>query len=157
MDTRVGSNKKKSSQSNKPTKKEPSSTEEGQYVEEWFKELLSHDTSEPENRAPKKGLDEYVTGIYQQASDHREKLINFYIWYTIIISAFIACLIFIQAKVRLIPENENLEIIPQWTFYLLVTGMFAQFIGLLTIVTKKVWTFEPFFKHHRDSKKTNSK
>jgi hypothetical protein len=134
--------------------KDDSKQSEPDNVEQLFDLLLSQDVGEVKNYTkPKKGLDEEVKEIFRQAYDHREKLINFYIWYTVIFSIVVIWLVFLQVQARLIEGNENLEIVPQWVLYLLVAGMFGQFIGLLTIVTKKVWTFEPFFKHHADSTK----
>lgn len=119
-------------------------------ISDIFNTLLSEDVSEPKNfLRPQKGLDEEVGAIYKQAYDHRSKLINFYIFYTIIMSIAIFSIIFFQIQVKLINGNEDLEIVSPLIIELLVVGMFGQFIGLLAIVTRKVWTFEPFLKHHR--------
>jgi len=118
---------------------------------DFFRDLSDSKTIEPKNAKPKNGLDEEIAAIYTQAKNHREKLITFYIWYTIVLSAFIMAIILLQANARLSEGNQQIELIPQWALSILVAGMFGQFIGLLTIVTKKVWTFEPFLKHHQNS------
>lgn len=40
---------------------------------------------------------------------------------------------------------------PRWTLNILVTGMFAQFVGLLKIVTERVWDFKQLLEHHTKS------
>ena len=99
-------------------------------------------------------LDKAIDDIYLQAHVHRNRLVTFYIIYTVSFSLFVALLITLQAFARTVPGKETIELIPQWALNLLVAGMFGQFISLLTIVTKKVWTFEPFLQHHL-SYKTN--
>ena len=62
-------------------------------------------------------------------------------------SGVVAVLIFGQALIRwLVPEMKDAELVPYWALNLLVIGLVGQFIALLTIVTKKVWLFEEFFK-----------
>lgn len=101
-----------------------------------------------ELRAPDSGIDSQVEAIYQQASEHRNILVFYYINYTYWFSAAVVLLIFIQAAVRILTEHRNFEIMPQWSLNILVTGMFVQFIGLLKIVTENVWNFKSFFSHH---------
>ncbi|MCP3702013.1 MAG: hypothetical protein GY954_03670, partial [Alteromonas sp.] len=109
------------------------------------------DTTPPEKK-PKRSLDRAIDDIYLQAHAHRNRLVTFYIIYTVIFSLFVAGLITFQAAARTVEGKEAIELIPQEALNLLVVGMFGQFISLLTIVTKKVWTFEPFLKHHLDYK-----
>lgn len=104
---------------------------------------------------PDPTLEEEVTKIYTQARTHRNRLVLFYIWYTIIFSVLVASLIFWQGYVRVAWGNSHFEIIPQWALNLLVVGMFGQFVGLLTIVTQRVWDFQPFFNHHNHLKGNN--
>lgn len=126
---------------------------EKQRINAIFARLSDVSASEVKNQAPEKGLDHDVADIYKQAHKHRNKLLNFFIWYTIMLSFFVLAIIFLQIHARIsLPNQEQLEIVPQWVLYLLVGGMFGQFIGLLAIVTRKVWTFEPFFKHYTDSR-----
>lgn len=103
--------------------------------------------SKPASTTPPRSLDKAVDDIYLQAFHHRNRLVTFYIIYTVAFSLFVGMLVVFQAAVRTVPGNETLEIIPEWTLSLLVAGMFGQFISLLTIVTTKVWTFEPFLNH----------
>ena len=59
-------------------------------------------------------------------------------------------LIFWQAAARyFVYGDTKLELIPQWALDLIVVGMFGQFIGLLTIVTNRVWEFKSFLDHAR--------
>ena len=90
-----------------------------------------------------------IANIFTQARQHRNRLVNFYILYTIGFTLFVFGIIFWQAKTRLYLRNTQFELIPQWALNLLVTGMFGQFVGLLTIVTHRVWDFKPFFAHYR--------
>lgn len=119
----------------------------------FFKDLNSDKTATVETPTPKKSLDKAVDDIYLQAHSHRNRLVSFYIMYTVAFSIFVAGLITYQAAVRTQPGNATLEVIPEWALGLLVAGMFGQFISLLTIVTKKVWTFEPFLDHHLNYKR----
>jgi hypothetical protein len=124
-----------------------------------FIRLSANKSTTVDTKKPILGLDDEVTAIYRQAGKHRNRLINFFIIYTIGISIFVLGIIILQAFARMLIKDEHtIELIPQWALYLLVVGLFGQFIGLLTIVTKKVWTFEAFFKHadasyHHDSDK----
>ncbi len=110
----------------------------------------------PTKPEPTKSLDSAVNDIYLQAHNHRNKLVTFYIVYTVAFSIFVALLITYQAMVRSIPGKETIEVIPEWALSLLVAGMFGQFISLLTIVTTKVWTFEPFLNHAKRDPKSPS-
>lgn len=98
----------------------------------------------------RRSLDRAIDEIYLQAHSHRNKLVTFYIIYTVAFSLFVSVLIIMQAAARTVEGKEAIELIPEYALNLLVVGMFGQFISLLTIVTKKVWTFEPFLKHHLD-------
>jgi hypothetical protein len=116
-------------------------------------ELLKTSTKEPETATPDKSLDAHVQKIFEQAHGHRDRLIKFYICYTVILSALVMVLIFWQAALRCFVHGKaQLELIPQWALNLIVVGMFGQFIGLLTIVTKRVWEFKPFFDHAKKNK-----
>ncbi len=112
-------------------------------------------SSKPETSTPTRSLDKAIDDIYLQAYHHRNRLVAFYIIYTVTFSVFVGLLIVFQAIIRTDPGNSNLEIVPEWTLSLLVAGMFGQFISLLTIVTTKVWTFEPFLNHHKDYRKSD--
>jgi hypothetical protein len=102
----------------------------------------------PQAAVPVHDLDELVSEIYTQARTHRDLLIKFYIVYTAILSGLVVLLIFWQAWARFFVHGDSkLELIPQWALNLVVVGMFGQFIGLLTIVTKRVWEFKPFLDH----------
>jgi hypothetical protein len=92
-------------------------------------------------------IQDEVRDIYSQAKKHRDLLLKFFIWYTILFSVFVIGIMIWQATIRQVLRQDDFEIMSQWALNILITGMFAQFIGLLTIVTKKVWDFEPFFKH----------
>jgi hypothetical protein len=105
--------------------------------------LSIKDLSEPDPT-----VESEVTKIYTQARGHRNRLVWFYIWYTIIFTLFVLALITWEGYERVHLGNANFEIIPQWGLNLLVTGMFAQFIGLLKIVTERVWDFKELFSHH---------
>ena len=107
-------------------------------------------SDKPESNVPPRNLDQAIDDIYLQAFHHRNRLVTFYIVYTVAFSVFVGLLIVFQAVFRATPGNSEREIIPEWTLSLLVAGMFGQFISLLTIVTTKVWTFEPFLNHHKD-------
>jgi hypothetical protein len=118
-----------------------------------FIRLQGDDTAEPNTKEPDQKfndlLEKDISNIFNQAHAHRQLLIKFFIWYTCILSVFVLLIVFIQIFCRIyIPNADNFEVIPQWVLYLLVIGMFGQFIGLLTIVTTKVWTFEPFFNYY---------
>jgi hypothetical protein len=97
---------------------------------------------------PDPTIETEVTAIFTQARKHRSWLVYFYIIYTIIFTLFVFYIIQKQADTRIKLNNSNFEIIPQWALNLLVTGMFAQFVGLPTIITKRVWDFRPFFTHY---------
>lgn len=101
----------------------------------------------PRIARPNKNIEDLVQDIFKQAHSHRDSLIKFYMWYTCILSGLVMLLIFGQACARFLLGAPSIELIPQWALNLIVIGMFGQFIGLLAIVTKKVWEFEPFFKH----------
>ncbi|QQS21911.1 hypothetical protein IPM09_05385 [Candidatus Saccharibacteria bacterium] len=123
---------------------------------EYFKYLSDGGGREAQTKQPEPGLDKKVEEIFDQAKAHRSSLLWFYIWYTVVFSLVVIGLIFMQAYARVtIPGFETIELVPQWAMYLLVVGMFGQFISLLMIITRKVWTFEPFFKHHNDSLRTD--
>jgi hypothetical protein len=98
-----------------------------------------------------------VTKIFTQARRHRNVLVYFYIIYTILFTVFVLAMIAIQAVVRVKWHDPHFELVPQWALNLLVTGMFAQFVGLLTIVTKQVWDFKPFFAYHNKIKTASGK
>lgn len=120
-------------------------------VDELFAALKASDqpprTASP-NEELDKDLSDLVADIFEQAKKHRDWLIKFYILYTVVLSFLVMMLIFVQAGVRLWNDKDaNLELIPQWALDLIIVGMFGQFIGLLTIVTKKVWEFKPFLDH----------
>lgn len=100
-------------------------------------------------------VEDLVRQIFQQASRHRDFLIRFYAWYTGLLSVSIVALIYLQAQARLVEGNETLELIPQWALNLVIVGMFGQFIGLLTIVTKRVWEYKPFLEHASKDHKTD--
>jgi|SRR4051794_34603639 hypothetical protein len=122
-------------------------------VDRLFQELSASD-QQPQTASPNKDLEDLVTDIFEQASKHRDWLIKFYIWYTATLSLLVMFLIFVQAGSRLFVEkNTDLELIPQWALDLIIVGMFGQFIGLLTIVTKKVWEFKPFLDHAKKTPK----
>lgn len=104
--------------------------------------------SKKELAKPDSTLEEEVTKIFTQARTHRGRLVNFYIFYTSASTVFVFCLIWLQAHYRVTWHDSHFEIIPQWAMNLLVTGMFGQFVGLLTIVTRRVWDFKPFFTYH---------
>lgn len=115
---------------------------------------LTNVEGHPQTAEPNKDLDKLVDDIFNQAYEHRGILIKFYILYTSVLSGLVMILIFVQAAVRLWSKgHETIELIPQWALNLIVIGMFGQFIGLLTIVTKKVWEFEPFLNHARKNAK----
>ena len=113
-----------------------------------FDKLLSPSTPEAHTEEPVSGLDKEVAGIFKQASEHRDKLVTFFIAYTWVFSGFVALIIIGQALTRaLLPGKESIELVPYWALNLLVVGLIGQFITLLAIVTRKVWLFEEFFKH----------
>lgn len=115
-----------------------------------FHELTSDSASEVNLLEPDLSLDQEITGIFRQAHEQRKKLLTFYIWFTIVLSAFVVALILLQAWTRIRLYDESIAIVPDNVFYFLVTGMFLQFIGLLTIVTKSVWSYTDFFQYKRD-------
>jgi hypothetical protein len=106
-------------------------------------ELSINDLAKPDPT-----VESEVTGIYTQARVHRNRLVWFYIWYTVIFTLFVLALITWEGYERVHLDDSTFEIIPQWGLYLLVVGMFAQFIGLLKIVTQRVWDFKELFSHH---------
>ena|SRR6266705_6045240 len=111
-------------------------------------ESLQSAKQEPRTATPNKDLDGLVQEIFDQAREHRKKLITFYTRYTAILSALVMILIFWQAAARLLVYGDKtIELIPSWALNLVVAGMFGQFIGLLTIVTNRVWEFKPFLDH----------
>lgn len=111
-----------------------------------FEKLQSSSTPEAHTDEPVLGLDDLVKDIFTQASNHRERLIKFFIRYTSIFSVVVGIIIVGQAIIRIVlPGKESIEIIPYWALNLLLFGMFGQFIALLAIVTRKVWSFEKFF------------
>lgn len=116
-----------------------------------FVELKARE-DHPKIALPEQGLDHLVQEIFRQAHDHRKLLIRFYIWYTCVLSCLVMALLFWQAAARFFVHGDSrLELIPQWALDLVVVGMFGQFIGLLNVVTKKVWGFKSFFDHARSS------
>lgn len=113
-----------------------------------FEKLILPATPEASTINPVSGLDEEVAKIFQQASEHRDRLVKFFVRYTWVFSLFVAVVITGQALARaFIPGGESIELVPHWVLNLLVVGLVGQFITLLTIVTKKVWLFEEFFRH----------
>ena len=68
--------------------------------------------------------DKEAHDIYSQAHDHRERLIDFYIRYTVWFSVLVAALVVLQAIIR-ITAYDLFEIMPQWTLNLVITGMFC--------------------------------
>lgn len=114
----------------------------------FLENLSSVKLSGHELEKPDPTIEHEVTKIYTQAHSHRNRLVNFYIWYTVIFSLFVAGIIGLQAYVRIDNHDSNFNVIPPWGLNLLVTGMFGQFVGLLAIVTQKVWDFKPFLSHH---------
>lgn len=99
---------------------------------------------------PDESIEKEITKVYTQASRHRTELVRFYIAYTSLFTLFVLGLLGWQAYVRVkFVNRETFEIIPQWALYLLIVGMFAQFIGLLTIVTRRVWDFKSLFEHYQ--------
>lgn len=109
----------------------------------------------PKVEEPDSDLSAEIRQIFRQAAQHRGSLIRFYIAYTSLLSIAVVALIYLQAQARLIDGNEQLELIPQGALDLIVVGMFGQFIGLLTIVTKKVWEYKPFLEHVRNNNSNN--
>lgn len=97
---------------------------------------------------PDPTIEQEVTQIFTQARAHRHDLVRFYIGYTIVFTLFVLGLIGMQAYFRVAWRDGKFEMVPQWALNLLVTGMFAQFVGLLTVVTRHVWDFESFFTYH---------
>lgn len=97
---------------------------------------------------PDTNLDPQIRDMYEQASEHRKVLIHFYITYTYWFSVGVFVLIFTQAAVRVFTDRNDFQVLPQWTFNILISGMFVQFVGLLKIVTQNVWNFKSFFTHH---------
>lgn len=97
---------------------------------------------------PDPTVEDEVTRIFMQARRHRSWLVLFYIIYTVLFTAFVITLIHWQARQRVIFQDSNFEIIPQWALNILVTGMFIQFVGLLKIVTERVWDYRHFFTYH---------
>lgn len=119
------------------------------FGDELLRELQKKDTQDLITSEPQRGLETEVKDIFKQAEKHRNVLIIFYIIYTVALSFVVISLIFLQAQARLVPGSETIELVPQPALYLLVVGMFGQFIGLLTIVTRKVWTYESFFEYQK--------
>ena len=116
-----------------------------------FKELQLAER-EPQVADADKTLDARVEEIFVQARDHRNLLIKFYVWYTAVLSGLVVTLIFWQAAARFfVYGDQHIELIPQWALNIIITGMFGQFIGLLTIVTKRVWEFKSFFDHAKNN------
>ncbi len=115
-----------------------------------YKRLVTSEVAtvgQRELSTPDAKLDKEVADIFTQAKGHRNLLINFYICYTVVFTIFVLTLIGVQAHLRVVWHNSNFEIIPEWALNLLVVGMFGQFIGLLAIVTQRVWDFTPFFTY----------
>jgi len=127
--------------------------DETKLYEQLTENLKSFKLTVKELAKPDPTVEEEVAKIYTQARTHRNRLVNFYIIYTIFFTIFVIGLIAWQAYIRVKLKSSDFQIAPQWALNLLVTGMFAQFIGLLTIVTQRVWDFEPFFAHHSQIKK----
>jgi hypothetical protein len=127
-------------------------------LDELYKLLdTPNELKQDELASPDPIYDKAVRNIYKQAHKHRDRLVGFYITY---ISCFTICvftLLLAQAIVRVMTHDSKFEIMPQWTFDILVTGMFVQFIGLLKIVTENVWNFKPFFDHHNEMRNSNGK
>jgi hypothetical protein len=105
--------------------------------------LSNKNISEPDSTVEKE-----VTEIYSQAKFHRNVLVWFYIGYTILFTFFVLYMVQWQGLERIKLANPNFEIMPEWGMNLLVTGMFVQFIGLLKIVTERVWDFKELLAHH---------
>lgn len=104
--------------------------------------------SSKELSKPDPTVESEVTQIYTQSRVHRNRLVWFYIGYTIGFTAFVMALLVWQGYERVHLKNPRFELIPQWGLNLLVTGMFAQFIGLLKIVTERVWDLKGLLDHH---------
>jgi len=113
-----------------------------------IKNIGSIKLSSDELSAPDPTVESEVTQIYTQARVHRNRLVWFYIGYTICFTLFVLALITWEGYERIHLKDPSFEILPQWGLDLLVTGMFAQFIGLLKIVTERVWDFKELFAHH---------
>jgi ABC-type transport system involved in cytochrome bd biosynthesis fused ATPase/permease subunit len=96
---------------------------------------------------PSDSLDKRLTDIYDQAYSQRRALLRFYIWYTSILSLFVIVFILLQILTRIMTGNYGAEIMPEWALNLIIFGMFSQFIGLLTIVTKKVYDYKGLLKY----------
>ncbi|MEK7594436.1 MAG: hypothetical protein AAB436_02250 [Patescibacteria group bacterium] len=105
---------------------------------------------------PDPTVDGEIPRIFKQAYDHRNLLVYFYIVYTIGFTVFVLALIGVQAVLRVRWHDPDFEVVPLGALNLLLTGMFAQFIGLLTIVTKRVWDYKPFFAYHNKMKGISS-
>lgn len=101
-------------------------------------------------RRPEAKVEEEVADIFAQARRHRNLLVWFYVGYTAAVTLVVFGLLIAQAVVRVSRGDGGFEIVPQWALNLLVAGMFGQFVGLLAIVTKRVWNFGDFFKHHNE-------
>jgi hypothetical protein len=113
---------------------------------EIFETLVEAQEQHPDVAGSSKDLDKLVQEIFDQAAKHRNRLVWFYILYTSIFSLFVLSLIALQAWVRW-KNSPHIELIPAWALNLILVGMFGQFIGLLTIVTTKVWEFKSFLDH----------
>jgi len=133
-------------------------TNNKQKADHYFQSLTQKDSVTLRITNPRKdGLDGDVQEIYKQAQSHRNILVWFYVGYTVALSVAVVGLIVWQAYVRAESNNYTLELIPAWALDILVVGMFGQFIGLLAIVTKRVWEFKPFFDHAEHSKTSKSR
>lgn len=135
-----------SSDQKKPSKRPTAAQKQSSRISDLFETLASSQQT-PKIARSNEGLDQEVQNIFKQASKHRQLLVLFYIIYTSVLSLAVVALIFWQAHERLVSGNPNLELIPQNALNLVVVGMFGQFIGLLTIVTKKVWEYKSFLDH----------
>ena len=65
-------------------------------------------------------LDKAIDDIYLQAHVHRNRLVTFYIVYTVIFSIFVATLIMFQAAARTVEGKETIELVPEWALNILV-------------------------------------
>lgn len=101
---------------------------------------------------PDPTIESEVTKIYSQAREHRNRLVWFYISYTILFTLFVLSVIVWEGYERVHLRDHKFEVVPQWALNLLVTGMFAQFIGLLKVVTERVWDFKELLAHYYQMK-----
>lgn len=133
--------------SKKPTRRPAKAAPVKPSQTELFDQLTDDSTQDARNLLPQKGLDSEILGIYRQALKHRDHLVKFYITYTTIFTCIIVYFLGLQAYARVVTDDPAIQLIPSDALNLLVVGMFGQFIGLLTIVTTKVWSYDKFPKY----------